>query len=126
MAVDLSANITQLGLMATPSRFFVLSEIPSGPIYIPPSTTTVYGWFREPDGEPRSGLVVLFTTKEKIESGSAVISKGQSEEVITDSEGYFEITLVSGLYDLKIDCTELYGCVRIPDSTEDINIQELI
>ena len=105
MAVDLTASITQLGLMGTPTRWiFAEGGIvpPPLPPYTPPTTVRIYGYFSDPSGDLLEGLSIVFTTAEKIESGSVVIQKGQKEETTTDANGYFQVDLTVGLYNLSL------------------------
>ena len=119
-------QITMLGLTATPARIYPFLVVdPDKPIFIAPDTTTIYGWFTDPSGDPRIGVSVVAVADQKIESGSVIIEKGQREETTTDSTGYFEMTLTVGKYTLKVDCVETY-CLPVPSHTDMVNIQDII
>lgn len=117
------AQVTSLSVLGTPfTGFFDLIE-PTPPTELI-DTTMVYGTLLDPSGDPRVGVVLVYTLLEKIEPDIYVIEKGLTEEVLTDADGYFEIELAAGKYGLTIDCYA-YADVCVP-VVESINLQDLI
>jgi hypothetical protein len=98
--------------------------IPEGGGITPPDDpdfTTVYGFVRNPLGEPVSALVFSFELTFGLAPNSGIITTYGPVTATTDEDGLFEITLRQGNYRLTCEAVKLNVSYTFTTPTRDLS-----